>query len=407
MPIPASPGSRHPRLLGSPVREGWPEVADFNDNVMKTGLAGKTLSYQNQELTLSRSRGPEQVAMNLDYSPIVDESGRPIGVMAIVVETTEALRAARQLRENEARLQFLDALGKETARSTDADTVLATTTRMVGEHLGVTSCAYADMDPDQDGFTIRGDWAAPGAVHIVGHYSLADFGKLAVTNLGAGLPLIINDNLNEIAPEEAATFQNIGIGATICLPLVKQGRLTALMAIHHRTAHAWTGYELAMITEVTERSWAHIERVRSEAEAREAERRFRERLEQQVAERTAAYQQSEKTIRTVFETSYMNQGLLTIEGKVVYVNATTLASIGEPGSKMWWDRISGIRRGSPPHRACPRRSRRRSRARPPAKACSSRCPCICLSAIASMNSRCDPRSTKPARSWHWCPKPSM
>jgi hypothetical protein len=41
-----------------------------------------------------------------------------------------------------------------------------------GEHLKVSSCAYADMDPDQDGFIIRGDWAAPGAVHIDGHYSL-------------------------------------------------------------------------------------------------------------------------------------------------------------------------------------------------------------------------------------------
>ena len=35
------------------------------------------------------------------------------------------------------------------------------------------------MDADQDGFTIRGDWAAPGAMHIIGHYSLADFGKKA------------------------------------------------------------------------------------------------------------------------------------------------------------------------------------------------------------------------------------
>jgi hypothetical protein len=49
-------GSRHPGLLGLPVREAWPEVADFNDNVMKVGLAGKTLCYQNQELTLWRSQ---------------------------------------------------------------------------------------------------------------------------------------------------------------------------------------------------------------------------------------------------------------------------------------------------------------------------------------------------------------
>src|ERR1700735_3860066 len=48
-------GGRHPLLFGSKVREGWPEVADFNDNVMKVGLSGGTLSYRNQELTLFRS----------------------------------------------------------------------------------------------------------------------------------------------------------------------------------------------------------------------------------------------------------------------------------------------------------------------------------------------------------------
>jgi signal transduction histidine kinase/ActR/RegA family two-component response regulator len=320
-------GGRHPQLLGSAVREGWPEVADFNDNVMKVGLAGGTLSYQDQELTLFRTGAPEQVWMNLDYSPVIGESGTPIGVIAIVVETTQAVRASRQLRQNETRLRFLDAVSKETAKSTDADTILAVTTRMVGEHLGVTSCAYADMDLDQDGFTIRGDWAAPGAMHIIGHYRLADFGKLAVRNLGSGKPLVINDNLRELDPEEAATFQNIGIGATICMPLVKEGRLTALMAIHHKGPHVWSENELALITEVTERSWAHIERVRSEAEVRRSEQRFREELERRVAERTAALQQSEKNLRTVFETSYMIQGLLTPLGKIIYVNATSLASI--------------------------------------------------------------------------------
>ena len=47
-------GGRHPDLFGSKVREGWPEVADFNDNVMKVGLAGGTLAYRDQVLTLYR-----------------------------------------------------------------------------------------------------------------------------------------------------------------------------------------------------------------------------------------------------------------------------------------------------------------------------------------------------------------
>jgi two-component sensor histidine kinase len=95
---------RHPRLLGCNVREGWPEVADFNDNVMKVGLAGGTLAYRDQELTLHRKSAPEQVWMNLDYSPVLDESGKPAGVIAIVVETTEKVLAQRRIAAERERL---------------------------------------------------------------------------------------------------------------------------------------------------------------------------------------------------------------------------------------------------------------------------------------------------------------
>ncbi len=36
-------GERHPKLFGSKVREGWPEVADFNDNVMKQPVLRHTV----------------------------------------------------------------------------------------------------------------------------------------------------------------------------------------------------------------------------------------------------------------------------------------------------------------------------------------------------------------------------
>jgi PAS domain S-box-containing protein len=88
---------RHPRLLGSKVRDGWPEVADFNDNVMRTVLAGGTLSYREQELTLFRSGRAEQVWLDLDYSAVLDDANRPAGVIAIVIEATEKVLARRRL----------------------------------------------------------------------------------------------------------------------------------------------------------------------------------------------------------------------------------------------------------------------------------------------------------------------
>src|SRR3984893_7952026 len=93
-------GGRHPKLLGSKVRDGWAEVADFNDHVMKVGLNAVTLAYKDQELTLYRHGQPEQVWMNLDYSPVLNEAGEPAGVIAIVVETTQRGIAERRVRTN-------------------------------------------------------------------------------------------------------------------------------------------------------------------------------------------------------------------------------------------------------------------------------------------------------------------
>ncbi|NVZ38194.1 response regulator [Pseudomonas sp. 21615526] len=92
-------GGRHPYLLGAPVELGWPEVADFNRNVVDTCLAGGTLSYRNLPLELLRDGRPEEVWMDLYYSPVADDDQRPAGVLAIVVETTEHMISERLRQE--------------------------------------------------------------------------------------------------------------------------------------------------------------------------------------------------------------------------------------------------------------------------------------------------------------------
>ncbi|OAK58036.1 hybrid sensor histidine kinase/response regulator [Variovorax paradoxus] len=90
-------GNRHPALLGSDVLEGWHEVADFNANVLqKVYREGGTLSYRDQELTLVRDGTPRVLWADLEYSPALDEAGAVLGVIAIVVETTERVLAERR-----------------------------------------------------------------------------------------------------------------------------------------------------------------------------------------------------------------------------------------------------------------------------------------------------------------------
>ncbi|HEF4759550.1 TPA: PAS domain-containing protein [Pseudomonas putida] len=95
-------GGRHPYLLGVPVELGWPEVADFNRHVVDTCLAGGTLSYRNKVLVLLRDGVPEDVWLDLYYSPVANDDGQPAGVMAMVVETTEFVisERLRQAAEN-------------------------------------------------------------------------------------------------------------------------------------------------------------------------------------------------------------------------------------------------------------------------------------------------------------------
>ena len=95
---------KHPALLGTEVRDAWPEARAFNDEVMRVCMAGGTLHYKDQELTLHRNGRDEQIWFNLHYSPIVGEGHVPVGVMAMVEDISDDVRVERFLKGEHARL---------------------------------------------------------------------------------------------------------------------------------------------------------------------------------------------------------------------------------------------------------------------------------------------------------------
>jgi signal transduction histidine kinase len=281
-----------PYALGRPFSEVWSEAWNDISPIAKAAFEGHATYIENYPLLIERGAGTEQAYFTFCYSPIRDPHGSVVGMLDTVTETTATVFLAR-------RLAMLDAIGNAVANATDAEAIMTSTTRLLAQHLQVSNCAYADMDADEDGFTIRGNWAAPGSPSIVGRYSLASFGALAVQRLRAGEPLVIRDNRVEFPPDESASYQALGATATVCFPLIKEGRLTALMAAHHKSARVWSPYDLALLGEVTERSWAHIERVRADAAVREGLAAFSElnaTLEQRVEERTTALTQAEAAL---------------------------------------------------------------------------------------------------------------
>lgn len=114
-------GSRHPAILGRPVEQAWPEAAEFTRGVLDDVLVGQSLSFKDKHFVLNRRGAPEDVWMNLDYSPIRDESGAPAGVLAIVAETTQWVYAERAQRESESRFRTLADNIAQFAWMADAD----------------------------------------------------------------------------------------------------------------------------------------------------------------------------------------------------------------------------------------------------------------------------------------------
>ena len=268
------------------LENDWLEVPDardddrFNRNPLVLGEAG--LRFYAGVLLKAESGLPIGTLCVLDTKPRKLSEQQVCALKRLagqVISQLELRRALLARTASEARLGFLDTLGEATQALIDPVEIMASTARLLGEHLRVAVCAYADMEADQDTFTIRGNWTAPGAASIVGTYSLAGFGTKSVRELRSGLPLVTHDTRAELGPEQAALFLKLGLEATVCMPLVKEGRLTALMAVHSGTPRRWTEAELKLVGDTTERSWAHVERVRSEAALRQSEARFRGAVE--------------------------------------------------------------------------------------------------------------------------------
>ena len=89
-------GARHPGALGCKSRECWPETAELTGEVIKTGLAGRTLKVSDIEMSMDRAGRTDKAWGDLNFSPLRDETGRPVGVLIVVTETTKRILAERK-----------------------------------------------------------------------------------------------------------------------------------------------------------------------------------------------------------------------------------------------------------------------------------------------------------------------
>jgi PAS domain S-box-containing protein len=203
--------------------------------------------------------------------------------VCFVIDITDRKRTDLALRESEEHFRFLNDLSLATRTLADPAPIMAITERMLGEHLAVSRCAYAEVGQDGEHFAILHDYTA-GRASAAGNYPLSLLGPRAVSMLQGGQTLVIRNLEAEVLPgDEADMLHPIGGKAMIVCPIVKDGGLRALMAVSQTTPREWKSLEIVLVQNVVERCWALVER----ATAEENIRRLNNELEQRVVERTA------------------------------------------------------------------------------------------------------------------------
>ena len=261
-------GNKHPDALGRPFETVWSDIWDDIVPIVDRALSGQSAYFENLPLTVVRTGTPERAWFTFSYSPLEDANGQVAGMYCTVIETTRQVLA-------EKRHAFQLELANKLAPLGSPDDIVAEASAILGRHLDVSRVAYCEIDDLGGTFRIRRDWTAHGLPSSAGPVRrLADFGPGIIADLRAGKPMIVTDvALDERTAEHADAYAAIDVRANLALPLVKSGRLTTVLAIHHVAPRQWSEDDITMASEMAERTWATVESARYQQELLEANRR--------------------------------------------------------------------------------------------------------------------------------------
>lgn len=193
---------------------------------------------------------------------VYDTDGQLIRMLGIVQDITARKRAEIALHVSEKRHRFLADLAMRTQQLADPAEIMATTARMLVEHLEVDRCAYAEV-ANESHFIVLGDYS-PSLPSIAGEWPVANFGTEYQRLMLANEPYVVADAENDsrITEADLAAYRAASMASVICVPLHKAGHWTAAIAVHQQIPRDWTSDEVELVKTVVGRCWEALERAR-------------------------------------------------------------------------------------------------------------------------------------------------
>lgn len=278
-------GAQHPSALLKPLADAWPDASEPWGPALMATLSGSATVLEGVERVVVRDGQPQRTRFQVFLAPLRDTGGGVQGLFGTALETKVPVQALQPRSDGTVPEQLPLSVQCQLATEQQAfrldlndrlrplanpDEVVSTASELLGKRLGVTRVVYAAADEPGETITMRRDWNNGELPSLAGvELRLVDFGPLLAEAVRDGRDLVINDVATD---ERSASYVDAytanGVRSFVAIPLLKAGRLRAILSLHDARPHAWTEHEVALAHDMVDRTWAAVESATAAAELR-------------------------------------------------------------------------------------------------------------------------------------------
>lgn len=219
-----------------------------------------------------------------------------LGALTLVT-TGRAAQIERAVRTQ----QLLLGLSESATLTVEVEELQLEVATRLGEHLDANRCVFHVIDVAADRAEVRHDFHV-GVPSLAGStYQPSSFSPETQADLRAGRTVVNHDALTDPRTRDRyhTVYEPLDIRSYVVVPLFRDGVWSASLWVARTRPQPWTADELALITDVAEKAWTWMERMRLGSELRALNRN----LERIIAERTrhldAAVREREVLLREI------------------------------------------------------------------------------------------------------------